>query len=79
MAISNNRADPSAHLADEGARMVELLSSGIVEQAFVKADYSGAVLVAEAPDAATLQEALDTLPLAVNGVTTFTLTEIVGI
>jgi len=33
LAVSQNRADPSAHLAGEAARMAEHISAGIVQQA----------------------------------------------
>jgi hypothetical protein len=79
LAVSNNRADPTEHLAAEGARMAELIANGTVEQAFVKTDYSGAVLIAEADDVASLQEALGTLPLVANGLTSFTFTEITAL
>lgn len=74
LAVSQNMGDPSPHLAAEGARMAELVLDKTVEQVFLKTDYSGAVLIASATDAG----ALDTLPLVVNGPTSFTITEIVA-
>jgi muconolactone delta-isomerase len=78
LAVSQNTSDPSAHVAAEGARMAELAAAGTIEQVYLKADYSGAVLLADADDAKTLRAALDTLPLVINGVTSFAITEIVG-
>lgn len=78
LAVSQNTSDPSAHVAAEGARMAELAAAGIVEQIFFKADYSGAVLIAEAIDAESLRGDLDTLPLVINGVTSFSITELVA-
>lgn len=78
LAVSQNTSDPSAHVAAEGARMAELAAAGVVDQMFLKADYSGAVLIAEAADSESLRSELDTLPLVVNGVTTFSITELVA-
>jgi len=78
LAVSQNMGDPSPHLAAEGARMAELVLDKTVEQVFLKTDYSGAVLIASATDAGALGTALDTLPLVVNGPTSFTITEIVA-
>jgi len=78
LAESHNTSDPSAHVAAEGARMAQLAAAGTVEQVFLKADYSGAVLIAESADADALRGELDTLPLVVNGVTTFSITELIA-
>jgi hypothetical protein len=77
LAVSQNTKDPTQFLAAEGARMAELTGAGTVEQVFLKADYSGAVLIAHAADATALADLLSTLPLVINGITSFALTEIV--
>src|SRR6188472_351146 len=52
------------------------MEAGVLEQALLKADRSGAVLVLDVPDAAAAQAAVDSLPLVRHGVTRFDLTEL---
>jgi hypothetical protein len=53
--------------------------AGVLEQALLKADRSGAVLVLDVPDAATARAAVDSLPLVRHGATRFDLTELVEV
>ncbi len=76
LAVSQNTGDPTPHLPAEGARMAELVRSGLVQQVFLKADRSGAVLLADG-DLDEVREAVDSLPLVREGVTSFELTELV--
>jgi hypothetical protein len=77
LAISTNLADPAPHLAAEMQQIDNLFQSGLVERLLLKADRSGAVLLMEAPDAATAQAAVDSLPLASHGITRFDLTPVI--
>ena len=77
LAISTNLADPTPHIAAEMQEMERLFGPGVVERLLLKADRSGAVLLMEAPDAATAQSAVDSLPLARHGITRFALTPVV--
>lgn len=77
LAESNNTGDPRPHLAQESARIQELVRAGTLEQVWLKADWSGAVLIVSADDAASARAAVDSLPMVTNGVTKFTLTEVV--
>jgi len=51
----------------------------VLEQALLKADRSGAVLVLDVPDAAAARAAVDSLPLVRYGVTRFDLTELMEV
>ena len=75
LAVSTNRGDPTPHLQAEGARMAELVGSGLVQQVFLKADWSGSVLLADG-DLDAVREAVDSLPLVREGITSFELTEL---
>ena len=74
LAVSHNVGDPTPWITQEGARMAELVASGFVEHVWLKADYSGAVVIAESADPATAAEVLATLPLVRNNLTSFTVT-----
>jgi hypothetical protein len=77
LAVSHNIADPSPFLEAEAARTAELQRSGVFERVLLKADWSGAVVVVDAEDALTARAAIDSLPLARNGITHFELTQVV--
>lgn len=78
LAVSTNVDDPMPYLAAESARVGELIEDGTIEQLFLKADWSGSVIIVHAGDQLTAQSALDSLPLVCHGVTTFDVTEIVA-
>ena len=71
LAESHNTGDSTPYLQAEGARMRELQQAGIVETVFLKADRSGAIILLRAADAAAARDALSSLPLVVNGITSF--------
>jgi hypothetical protein len=71
LAESHNTGDPTPYLQAEGARVRELQQAGIVETVFLKADRSGAVLLLRAADVAAARDALGSLPLVANGITSF--------
>ena len=77
LAVSSNTGDPSAYVDAEAARMAELVAAGTVEQVWLKSDWSGAVLILDAPDERQAQAAVDSLPIAVHGLTSFALTAVV--
>ena len=77
LAISQNSGDPSQLLAAEGERMATLVADGVVVQFYLKADYSGAVLILESPDPAQAERDLATLPIVKAGLTEFSITAIV--
>jgi hypothetical protein len=79
LAISTNLADPTPHIPAEIARTAELAEAGVLEQALLKADRSGAVLILDVPDAAAARAAVDSLPLVRHGVTRFDLTELMEV
>ena len=76
LAVSTNTGDPSRLVAEEGARMAELIRSGVVERMWLKADWSGAVLVLATDDEAEARSAVDSLPIARAGLTRFALTPV---
>jgi hypothetical protein len=76
LAVSTNTGDPSSLFAAEGERMAELVSSGVVEHVWLKADWSGAVLVLSSADEGAAQAVVDSLPIARAGLTTFALTPV---
>lgn len=78
MAESHNTGDPTPHLQDEGVRIGELIQAGILESILLKADRSGAYLVLNADDHAAARAAVDGLPLAANGLTSFEVTEVIA-
>ena len=71
LAVSHNTGDPTPYLQAEGARVVELLQAGIVETVFLKADRSGVIILLRAADVAAARDALGSLPLVANGITSF--------
>jgi hypothetical protein len=77
LAISTNTKDVSPFVAAEFQRVDKLRAAGTITGGWLKADFSGAVLVLECADAAEATAALDTLPTAINDATTFVLTEII--
>jgi muconolactone delta-isomerase len=79
LAISYNRADPTPHIKEELRRIAELREAGILDELWLKADRSGAVIVLEADDAEDAQRQLATLPLVAHGITTFEVTELVAV
>lgn len=78
LAVSHNTGDPSAHLHAEATRMAELRQAGLVELMLLKADWSGAVLLLRTSDLPAAREAVDSLPLVSNGITSFELTEVIS-
>jgi hypothetical protein len=57
--------------------MAELQQAGLVELMLLKADWSGAVLLLRTADLAAAREAVGSLPLVTNGITSFELTEVI--
>lgn len=78
LAISTNHGDPTPFLAAEGDRTQALIQQGVLGTLLLKADWSGAVMVLHAADAAAARASLDTLPLVKAGVAEFELTEVVA-
>lgn len=76
LAISHNTGDPTPYLEAEGARVAELQKAGLLEQLLLKADRSGVVLLLRAADLVTARDAVDSLPLAANGIANFELIEV---
>lgn len=74
LAVSQNTGDPTPLLAAETERVNELLARGVVEHIFLKADYSGAVLIVSASDVEQAEQELATLPLVDAHLTSFTFT-----
>lgn len=77
LAVSTNRGDPSPYLGDESARVQELQQAGTVTGFWLKADYSGAVMLLDSPDESAARAVVDTLPLVRHGITSFSLTGVV--
>jgi muconolactone delta-isomerase len=78
LAISNNTGDPTSHIPDEMRRIAELQQAGMIQQLYLKADRSGAVMLLEAESTDEAERQLATLPLVERGVTSFEVTEIVA-
>ena len=57
--------------------MAELQQAGLVELMLLKADWSGAMLLLRAADLAAAREAVGSLPLVANGITSVELTEVI--
>lgn len=74
LAVSQNTGDPRPLIAAETERMKDLVARGMVEQMYVKADHSGAVLIVSAVDGDQAEQELATLPLVDAHLTSFTLT-----
>jgi muconolactone delta-isomerase len=77
LAVTNNISDPGPHIPDEARRTEELRAAGVLEQLYLKADRSGAVLILDAQDAEEAERQLGTLPLVERGVVSVELTELV--
>jgi ketosteroid isomerase-like protein len=76
---THNTGDPTPYLQAERARIYELLQAGIVETVLLKADRSGAIVLLRAADEAAARDALSSLPLVANGITSFgELTEVIS-
>jgi ketosteroid isomerase-like protein len=76
---THNTGDPVPYLQAERARIYELLQAGIVETVLLKADRSGAIVLLRTADAAAARDALSSLPLVANGITSFgELTEVIS-
>jgi hypothetical protein len=76
LAISNNTGDPTPHIPDEMQRIAELQAGGVIEQLYLKADRSGAVIMLETESAEEAERQLATLPLVQSGLTRFEVTEL---
>ena len=79
LAVSTNTKDVSPFIAAEVQRIEELRAAGTITGGWVKADFSGAVLVLECADAAEATAALGTLPIVINDATSFELIEVVDL
>ncbi len=77
LAVSTNQGDPTPWLEEEAQAVAGMTGSGLVHAAYLKADWSGAVFLLEAPDEAAATSRLATLPLVGHGVTAFVLTALV--
>lgn len=77
LAISTNTGDTTAYLAEESARVDDLVRQGVVERVLVKADWSGAALLLDVPDVETARATVSALPIAAHGLTRFDLTPVV--
>lgn len=78
LAVSTNTGDPTSLFDAEGRRMAELVGSGVVEHVWLKADWSGAVLVLSSADEPTAWAVVDSLPIAQAGLTRFALTPVLA-
>lgn len=77
LAVSSNKGDPAPHISDEMRRIAELQGAGVIEQLYLKADRSGAVIMLETENGEEAERQLATLPLVQRGVTSFEVTELV--
>jgi muconolactone delta-isomerase len=74
LAVSTNTRDVTPYLAEEGQRVAELQSAGTVTNIWLKADFSGAVIVLECASKDEAEAVLGTFPIARHGATTIELT-----
>jgi hypothetical protein len=79
LAVSTNTKDVSPFLAAEFQRVDELQQAGTIIGLWVKADFSGAVLLLECADEAEATSALKTLPIAINDATDFVVMEVIDL
>ena len=79
LVVSTNTKDVSPFIAAEFERVDELRAAGTITSGWVKADFSGGVLVLECADAAEATAALNTLPTVINDAASYVLTEIVDL
>jgi len=77
VAVTSNHGDPQPYLTAEAGRTRELAGQGTLETLLLKADWSGAVMVLDAPDPSAARAALETLPLVEAGVSDYDLIEVV--
>lgn len=77
LAVSTNTGDPSALVAEEGARTAELLRDGVVRHLWLKQDWSGAVMVLSSADEGAARAAVESLPIARAGLARWALTAVV--
>lgn len=76
LALFHNQRDPTPYLADEGRRVAELRDAGVLEQLWLRADRTGAVVLLEAADAGDARRHLATLPLVEHGISTVEVIEL---
>lgn len=69
-------ADPTPYVEAEDARVEELLTAGVVEQFYMRADFSGAYLVVKASDLTETEKVMQSLPMAEVGLLQFTFVEL---
>lgn len=79
LVVSTNTKDISAFAAAEFQRVDELRAAGTITDIWLKADFSGGILILECADEDEATAALGTLPTVINDATTFTLTPIVDL
>lgn len=79
LAVSTNTKDTSEFADAEMQRLAELRAAGIVTAAWLKADFSGGVLVLECASEEEATAALNTMPTVINNATTVTLTQILDL
>jgi muconolactone delta-isomerase len=61
-------ADHETHMDAERRRVRELKQQGVLEQAFRRADRTGAYLIVDAPSIADVEKAISTLPFVETGI-----------
>jgi hypothetical protein len=79
LAVSTNTKDVTAFVPAEFQRVNELRAAGTIINGWLKSDFSGAILMLECADEGEATAALSTMPIVINGATTFVLTEIVDL
>ena len=79
LAVSTNKKDVSQFVAAGFQRIDELRAADTITGGWVRADFSGAVLVLECADAAEATAALATLPTVINDATSIVLIEVVDL
>jgi len=79
LAESHNTGDITQYLEAETVRIGELMRAGIIENVLVKADQSGAFLLVRSAGLASARAAVESLPIAVHGLTSVEFTEVIAI
>ena len=77
LAVSSNTGDPTAYIRDEMRRIAELQATRVVEQLYLKADRSGAVIILQTESRDEAERQLTTLPLVPRVATSFEVIELV--
>ena len=79
LVTATNIKDVSSLVAAETERVDELRAAGIIRGGWLKTDFSGSFLLLDCANDAEAAAVLNSMPMVLNGATTFALTEVVDL